>query len=103
MAPAEQLCREAGISRSRFYELRHRYERYGEAGLPPKPRPTERPAPRPSAPLVDAVLSCAIEHVVIEPVDIAAPELGREALAVPVGQETHHDDGLFDPVRQALP
>src|SRR5713226_5420959 len=26
-------CRQAGLSRSRYYELRHRYRRYGEAGL----------------------------------------------------------------------
>ena len=41
-APVTQLCAEAGISRSRFYELRARYTRYGEAGLRPKPRPAER-------------------------------------------------------------
>ena len=45
-APVTQLCREAGISRSRFYELRHRYRRYGEAGLRPKPRrPSGRRTP----------------------------------------------------------
>jgi len=29
-ASVTQLCREAGISRSRFYELRARYRQYGE-------------------------------------------------------------------------
>lgn len=61
-APVTQLCREAGISRSRFYELRHRYERYGEAGLRPKPRPAEQPQRRLPAPLVDAILAYAVEH-----------------------------------------
>ena len=42
-APVTQLCQQAGVSRSRFYELRARYRQYGEAGLRPKPRPVERP------------------------------------------------------------
>ena len=37
-----QACRDAGWSRSRFYELRARYQHYGEAGLLPKPRPSAR-------------------------------------------------------------
>lgn len=60
-APVTELCREAGISRSRFYELRHRYQRYGEAGLRPKPHPAERPARRLPEPLVDAILAYAVE------------------------------------------
>lgn len=58
-APVTQLCREAGISRSRFYELRARYRQYGEAGLRPKPRPTERPSRQLSEPLVDAIVAYA--------------------------------------------
>lgn len=61
-ATVMQLCREAGISRSRFYELRARYRRYGEAGLRPKPRPLARPSRRLSAPLVDAIVAYAVEH-----------------------------------------
>ena len=61
-APVTQLCRDAGISRSRFYELRHRYRQYGEAGLRPKPRPAERRSRRLAEPLVDAILAYAIEH-----------------------------------------
>ena len=61
-APVTQLCREAGISRSRFYELRARYRAYGEAGLRPKPRPAERPSRQVSEPLVDAILAYAVEH-----------------------------------------
>ena len=57
-----QLCREAGISRSRFYELRARYRQYGEAGLRPKPRPAERPTRRLPPPLVDAIVAYAVEH-----------------------------------------
>jgi transposase InsO family protein len=61
-APVTQLCREAGISRSRFYELRARYRQYGEAGLRPKPRPTERPGRQLPEPLVDAIVAYAVEH-----------------------------------------
>ena len=34
-----EAARQLGCSRSRLYELKDRYERYGEAGLFPKPRP----------------------------------------------------------------
>jgi transposase InsO family protein len=61
-APVTQLCREAGMGRSRFYELRARYRQYGEAGLRPKPRPTERPDRQLSEPLVDAIVAYAVEH-----------------------------------------
>jgi hypothetical protein len=61
-APVAQLCREAGISRSRFYELRARYRQYGEAGLRPTPRPTERPSRQLAEPLVDAIVAYAVEH-----------------------------------------
>ncbi|HEY8869124.1 MAG TPA: integrase core domain-containing protein [Candidatus Limnocylindrales bacterium] len=61
-APVIQLCQEAGVSRSRFYELRARYRRYGEAGLRPKPRPMERPTRQVSEPLVDAIVAYAVEH-----------------------------------------
>lgn len=61
-APVTQLCREAGISRSRFYELRARYAAYGEAGLRPKPRPIEQPTRQLPEPLVDAIVAYAVEH-----------------------------------------
>jgi transposase InsO family protein len=61
-APVTQLCAEAGMSRSRFYELRARYRRYGEAGLRPKPRPAERPDRRVPDPLRDAIVAYAVEH-----------------------------------------
>jgi hypothetical protein len=61
-APVTQLCREAGISRSRLYELRARYRQYGDAGLRPKPRPAERPSRRLPEPLVDAIVAYAVEH-----------------------------------------
>ena len=66
-----QACRHAGISRSRFYELRARYRRYGETGPRPKPRP-ERRDRRLVAPLVDAILTYAIEHPTEGPRSIAA-------------------------------
>ncbi len=57
-----QACREAGMSRSRYYELRARYRRYGEAGLLPKPRPSTRPDRRLCAPLTDQIIAYAISH-----------------------------------------
>jgi Helix-turn-helix domain len=60
--PVTQLCRETGISRSRFYELRTRYRAYGEAGLRPKPRPAERSDRRLAEPLRDAIVAYAVEH-----------------------------------------
>lgn len=39
-----EACREAGISRARFYQLRDAYLRHGLDGLRPKPRPKRRPA-----------------------------------------------------------
>lgn len=61
-APVTRLCTEAGISRSRFYELRARYRQYGEVGLRPRPRPTERRDRRLPEPLVDAIVAYAVEH-----------------------------------------
>ena len=54
-------CREAGISRARYYQLRRRYLAYGEAGLRPKPHPG-RPTRQLPPPLVDAIVSYAITH-----------------------------------------
>jgi hypothetical protein len=68
---AVQACREAGISTSRFYELRARYLAYGEAGLLPKPRPP-RPDRQLSAPLRDQIIAYAIEHPSVGPRTIAA-------------------------------
>jgi Homeodomain-like domain len=68
----DQACREAGWSRSRFYELRTRYHAYGEAGLLPKPRPIARPDRRLPAPAVDQVIAYAIEHPTEGPRSIAA-------------------------------
>ena len=66
-----QACREAGISTSRFYELRARYLAYGEAGLLPKPRPARHDR-RLSAPLRDQIVAYAIEHPTVGPRTIAA-------------------------------
>ncbi len=66
-----QACREAGISTSRFYELRARYHAYGEAGLMPKPRPP-RPDRQLRAPLRDQIIAYAIEHPTVGPRTIAA-------------------------------
>jgi transposase InsO family protein len=66
-----QACREAGISTSRFYELRARYLAYGEAGLLPKPRPG-RPERRLRPGLCDQIIAYAIEHPTVGPRTIAA-------------------------------
>ncbi len=70
-APVTAICRDAGISRSRFYELRARYIQYGEVGLRPKPRPAERPECQLPEPLVDAILAYAVEHPTHGPRTIA--------------------------------
>lgn len=57
-----QGARALGISRSWFYELRRAYERYGEAGIMPKPRPKGR-HPNTLSPVIrDLVIAYAIEH-----------------------------------------
>lgn len=52
---------DAGMSVSRYYQLRARYLAYGEPGLRPKPQP-QRPSRQLPPPLVDAILSYAITH-----------------------------------------
>ncbi len=56
-----RACRDGGISRARYYQLRRRYLAYGEAGLRPKPHPA-RPTRQLPPPLVDAIVSYAITH-----------------------------------------
>jgi transposase len=76
-----EACRQHGVSRSRYYELKARYEAYGEAGLRPRPRPAERPERRVSPALVDAIVGYAVEHPTHGPRTIAAalalPRFGR--------------------------
>ncbi len=69
---AVEAIRLLGISKSRFYELRHRYERYGEAGLFPKPRPKGRHPKALSPALRDAIVAYAVEHPTEGPRTIAA-------------------------------
>jgi transposase len=67
-----EAARQLGCSRSRLYQLRDRYERYGEAGLLPKPRPSGRhPAALPAA-CRDAIVAYAVEHPTEGPRTIAA-------------------------------
>jgi transposase len=90
-----QACREAGISTSRFYELRQRYLAYGEAGLLPKPRPG-RPDRRLAAPLRDQIIAYAIEHPTVGPRTIAA------ALALPrFGAWRVSHSGVYNVLRRA--
>ena len=51
-----------GISRSWFYELRRAYERYGEAGIMPKPRPKGRHPAALSPVCRDQIIAYAVEH-----------------------------------------
>lgn len=67
-------CRAAGISRSRYYQLRRRYLAYGEAGLRPRPHPP-RPSRQLGLPLVDAIVSYAITH----------PTEGERSVALALG------------------
>ena len=67
-----EACRHLGISRSRYYELRGRYRRYGEAGLLPKLRSPSRPDRRLSPPLVDQIIAYAINHPTEGPRTIAS-------------------------------
>lgn len=57
-----QGARALGISRSWFYELRRAYERYGEAGIMPKPRPKRRHPNTLSVVLRDQIVAYAVEH-----------------------------------------
>ncbi len=67
-----QGARALGISRSWFYELRRAYERYGEAGIMPKPRPKGRHPRALSPALRDQIIAYAIEHPTEGPRTIAA-------------------------------
>ncbi len=77
-ATVAHACRDAGISRARYYQLRHRYLAYGEAGLRPKPHPA-RPTRQLPAPLVDAIVSYAIFH----------PTEGERSIAVALHLERY--------------
>lgn len=60
-----------GVSRSRLYELKDRYERYGEAGLLPKPRPAKIHPATVSPALRDQILAYAVEHPTEGPRSVA--------------------------------
>lgn len=67
-----QACDALGISKSWFYALRQAYERYGEAGIMPKPRPRGR-HPRALSPACrDQIVAYAVEHPTEGPRTIAA-------------------------------
>ena len=74
--PAEEFgnisaaCSEAGVSRSLYYQLRRRYERYGSDGLHPKHRQGRRGQP----PLLDAQIERRILAEALAP-----PGWGRNA------------------------
>jgi transposase InsO family protein len=51
-----------GCSRSRLYQLRDRYHRYGEVGLFPKPRPAGTHPASVSPAVRDQIVAYAVEH-----------------------------------------
>lgn len=57
-----EASRAFGVSRSWLYELKRRYERYGEVGLRPRPKPGRRDPRRVSVATEDAILAYAITH-----------------------------------------
>lgn len=67
-----QGARALGISRSWFYALRQAYERYGEAGIMPKPRPRGRHPKALSPACRDQIVAYAVEHPTEGPRSIAA-------------------------------
>ena len=71
-------CREAGISRARFYELRKRYERYGADGLHPRRRKA-RPGRPPS-------VAAHIERAVIA-LALSWPTWGPNHLSVQLARQ----------------
>lgn len=85
-----------GISRTWLYELKARYEAYGEVGLFPKPRPPKRVDRRLPEPLVDQIIAYAIEHPTEGPRTIAA------ALARPrFGAWEVSHGGVYNVLRRA--
>lgn len=90
-----RACREAGISTSRFYELRTRYLAYGETGLMPRPQPP-RPDRQVPPPLRDQIIAYAVEHPTVGPRTIAA------ALALPrFGSWRVSHSGAYNVLRRA--
>jgi transposase InsO family protein len=57
-----ETARLFAVSRSWLYELRARYQRYGEVGLRPRPKPERRDPRRLSVAVEDAIVSYAITH-----------------------------------------
>lgn len=66
-----EAARQLGVSRSRLYELKDRYERYGEVGLLPKPRPAKTHPAAVSPALRDQIVAYAVEHPTEGPRSIA--------------------------------
>ena len=91
-----EAAAQLGLSRTRLYELRARYHRYGEAGLLPKPRAPERQDRRLPPPLVDQIVAYAVEHPGEGPRTIAA------CLALPRfgGWRVSHG-GVYNVLRRA--
>ena len=57
-----EAARSFGVSRFWLYELKGRYERYGEVGLRPRPAPERRDPRRVSVAVEEAIVASAITH-----------------------------------------
>jgi hypothetical protein len=57
-----QACRRAGISRSRFYELKSAFDQYGTEGLAPQPRPKPRMPNQTPPELVEPILNMTARY-----------------------------------------
>ena len=93
-----EAARQLGCSRSRLYELKDRYERYGEAGLFPKPRPGGTHPATVSPALRDQIVAYAVEHPTEGPRSIAArlvkPRFGGWRVSHSTVYNVLHEAGL---------
>jgi len=77
--PVSRVCREAGISRTLFYQWRRRYLRYGDVGLHPRPSRPRRWGRQSSPVLEQAVLAYALRCPTHGPARVS-DELRKRAL-----------------------
>ena len=67
-----QACRRAGISRSRFYELKGAFDKHGAAGLAPQPRTKPRMPNQTPVELIEPILSMTARYPTYSYIRISA-------------------------------
>lgn len=67
-----QACRRAGISRSRFYELKSAFDKHGVEGLAPQPRVKPRMPNQTPAELVEPILNMTARYPTYSYIRISA-------------------------------